>query len=211
MNSEQSAGFTSDLIILAADADLMAGLNSLLPRHESLGIKQIKYEMKCNPLHDSCSDNEIINFFRPFNKTHRYALVVFDLHGCGRENKTPVEIEGEITKLLEINGWKDRCSAIVIEPELESWVWSDSPETAKCLGWDKSEELRDWLESTGRLATGETKPADPKTAYVEALRKVGKRKSASIFGMLGSSLGISRCVDPSFARLRRILTDWFAA
>jgi hypothetical protein len=68
--------------------------------------------------------------------------VLFDYYGCGAEHEmAPEEIEDEVEEKLSRSGWEDRARCVVIDPELEVWVWSDSPEVDRCLGW-KSEPRR---------------------------------------------------------------------
>ena len=44
-------------------------------------------------------------------------------------------LETEAEQRLSSSGWDDRAVAIVLDPELEIWVWSDSPEVDDVLGW----------------------------------------------------------------------------
>ena len=73
--------------------------------------------------------------------------------GCIRPSRlwkpgTREEIQEEVEIGLTRNGWEGRSKAIVIDPELEVWVWSRSPIVAEVLGWDTDiEALRRWLES----------------------------------------------------------------
>ena len=59
---------------------------------------------------------------------------------------------------LAANGWNDRAKAIVVDPELESWVWADSRVVEDVLGWPgHAEDLRSWLCSNEFLRVGESK------------------------------------------------------
>ena len=108
--------------------------------------------------------------------------------------------------------WAGCAAAVVIDPELESWVWADSPHVAQAIGWpgDMS-SLRTQLRKEGLLVEGRAKPTDPKTALDRALRLSGKRRSSSLFQALAARVSLQGCVDPAFLKLRGTLQRWFSA
>jgi len=121
------------------------------------------------------------------------------------------EIEQQLEQRLAAmgQGW---AAAIVIDPELETWVFSDSPHVDKELGWEKRQPpLRQALESQGFWPAGQAKPPDPKAAFAWALQTVRKPVSSSIFRQLGKLVSLRRCEDRSFLRLQHLLQDWFPA
>ncbi|HEY4589423.1 MAG TPA: hypothetical protein VII86_09345, partial [Thermoanaerobaculia bacterium] len=100
--------------------------------------------------------------------------------------------------------------AVVISPELESWVWSDSPHVERALGWDRGPApLRSWLQEKGLLEAGAAKPAQPKEAVELALKTVRTPRSSSIYLELARSVSTDRCTDPAFLKLKRCLREWF--
>jgi hypothetical protein len=136
--------------------------------------------------------------------------VIFDREGCGNERESREKLEVEVEDRLRQNGWNDRARAVVIDPELESWVWSDSPEVEAALGWrGRSPELRSWLIGSGFLHEGATKPERPKEAVEAALRVVRKPRSSAIYQELAGSVSLRRCSDAAFAKLRLTLQEWF--
>lgn len=149
-------------------------------------------------------------FLRSMLQRFSRAIVMFDLHGCGGEICGREQIEAEVTGCLEKSGWFDRARAIVLDPELEIWVWSDSPEVDRCLGWaGRRPNLRAHLEVEGIWPAGMGKPADPKKAMELSLRKVQKARSSSLYKNLAASVSFQRCVDPSFNRLLETFRAWF--
>jgi hypothetical protein len=74
---------------------------------------------------------------------------------------------------LQRNGWaKDAVSVIVIEPELEAWLWAISPRVADMLGWQNERGgLRSLLTSRIRCDENSPKPSNPKEAMRQSLRK----------------------------------------
>ena len=51
------------------------------------------------------------------------------MHGSGGEFTRPETLEIDLENQLKSNGWPNNNAAvIIIEPELEAWVWTDSYE-----------------------------------------------------------------------------------
>jgi len=119
-------------------------------------------------------------------------------------------LESDMERRLGEAEWQDRAAVIVITPELENWVWSDSPHVDRALGWDRSRAvLRNWLQEKGFLDAGAAKPAHPKEAVELVLRTVRKPRSSAIYFELAQSVSTERCTDPAFLKLRRCLREWF--
>ena len=113
---------------------------------------------------------------------------------------------------LERNGWPGRCDVVVIDPELEAWVWSGSPNVARCLGWPVARaSLRDWLERKGLWDADAPKPADPKAAVEAVCTETGRRRRAELYAAFGKSVSVRGCTDRAFNRLCGILRRWFPA
>lgn len=135
---------------------------------------------------------------------------MFDRDGSG--DPSPREtIQTSVEAELSSNGWPHRSKAIVIDPELEAWIWGSSPHVARLLGWQTNEVLRSWLRERGLWPESEAKPPDPKTAVHRALRIQNQHPSASLFGDVAHRAGLSRCQDPAFRELRSTLQEWFPA
>lgn len=76
-----------------------------------------------------------------------------------------------------------------VDPELENWVWSDSPHVAQVLGWtDTTTPLRDWLRDKGHWTPECGKPSRPKEAVERVLRHVRKPRSSALYRRLSGSL-----------------------
>ncbi len=151
-------------------------------------------------------------FLQSFIGQYRYALVLLDHEGCGREETDRLELETELEGRLAEAGWRGRAAAVVIAPELEIWVWSDSPHVDRVLGWrEEGRPLRDWLVQRGYLMPGQVKPSRPKEAVEEILRTVRLPRSSSLYNQLARTVSLEKCVDPAFAKLRRCLSEWFPA
>jgi hypothetical protein len=200
-----------DLIVLAADKDAEFAMRGILARHQSLGIREIVWAVFVHPDRDPGCLLRSPEFLRIFLKQYEHALVLFDHEGCGREDLFGAQIETELGARLAASGWHDRASAIVIEPELELWVWSTSPHVDRVLGWSGHEPaLRPWLMAEKLLGSAESKPPRPKEAMRAALRAVQKSPSSALFGELANTVALNRCTDRSFSKLVGDLRRWFA-
>jgi len=138
-----------------------------------------------------------------------FALVVFDREGCGRIEPRET-IEKEVEARLAANGWANRSAAVVIDPELEAWVWSDSPHVQTALRWTKGRpQLEEWLVQKGYRHPEQQKPHQPKKAVEDLLRLSKTPRSSSIYRELAEQVSFQRCTDPAFLKLRQVLKQWF--
>src|ERR1700677_1537716 len=125
-----------DLTILVPDSNVEFALRGIVSRTRSLRIRPLRFRMVRHAERDPGCLLEAHNILRPFCTQSRYAIVVFDHEGCGREDRPPADLEALVEDSLARNGWQDRCAAIVVHPEIEAWVWSDSPRVDAHLGWE---------------------------------------------------------------------------
>jgi hypothetical protein len=202
---------SKDLVVLIADKNMEGAFLGLLSRPQSLGLRDLSYDLYVHPERDPGCFLRGHDFLRPFAYRYSYALVIFDREGCGKDTVGRIDLERQVEQRLFSSGWNDRAAAIVIDPELEIWVWSDSPHVESALGWPAGgSSIRDWLKQRGWLPEGEIKPTQPKLAVDEALHLHGKPRSSSIYHQLAKKVGFDRCADPAFLKLRQILSRWFS-
>jgi hypothetical protein len=201
-----------DLIVVVADSYQEKVMEALLPRLPFSDTAIFRYDIIRNPRNDSGSYNDSHELLRPYINQYSYAIVVFDFEGSGVENiKTREEAESDVEGLLSINGWNDRNAVIVIDPELENWMWIDNPHVQDAIGWESIESLYVWARSKGKIAYGEAKPIRPKETLEEALKVSKTAKSAAIYKKIASRVSYSGCIDPAFLKLIRALKGWFPA
>lgn len=199
-----------DLVVLVADKDMEETVKGLLSRPKSLTMREIDYEVFRHPYRDAGCRSQCHEFLRSFHKQFQHGLVMFDLEGCGWETKTAEEIERAIEERLSKNGWDDRAGTVVLDPELEIWIWSNSSEVDRVCGWSgQIPSLRQWLEDEEMLQPQELKPKRPKEAFRSALRAVRKQPSSALFRQLAAQVGLRNCEDRSFRKMTRLLRDWF--
>ncbi|HWE95148.1 MAG TPA: hypothetical protein VG269_14370 [Tepidisphaeraceae bacterium] len=202
-----------DLIVLTACKNAQFAVKGILSRGASLGIRQIEVEFIVHPQKDPGCVKSAHDLLRAQSKRFDYALVVFDLEGCGVYDKTPDELAEEVRGALQNSGWANRAEVVVISPELEIWVWSDSPEVQNVLGWaGRIPTLRQWLVDMGFLGTLEQqKPSRPKEAVEASLMEAAISRSSALYLELAEKVSLKRCTDPAFVKLKRTLENWFKA
>jgi len=207
-----TGGWPLDLVALVADKDIQQVLLGLLEkRQQSLGIALGTWQVNVHPRHDPGVLREADQVLHSMSGLARHALVVLDHEGSGRDATLAADLERDLTQRLAGSGWGDRAAALVIEPEVEVWVWSDSPKVDEALGWTEPGKLRPWLAQRGLLPAGATKPPQPKAAFDEAIAHAKLRRSSAIFRELAENVGLERCTDATFARLSTTLRAWFSA
>jgi len=205
-------GFREDLVVLVPDRTFRAVIKIILSRHEALGVRPIKADVFQQPDFDPGSLRGSAEYLRLFLSTHAHAIVLFDREGCGRETASAEKLEEMVQKSLDRVGWEGRAQVVVVDPELEVWVWSDSPEVDRCLGWTgRQPGLREWLRQKGVWDEGAMKPRAPKSALALAVREARRGASPPLLAQLARSVGLRRCNDRAFVRFREILQRWFPA
>jgi len=196
-----------DLVVLVADKNMEASVKTLIQkRHKSLGIRQVQADVFVHPRRDSGVFHEAHIFLQPFRNKYRYALVMFDHEGSGQQNRPAQQLEQRVKQRLEQSGWQGRCEFIVLEPELEAWVWSSSHHVPKVLGLTP-QKMQQILQRFPINHLG--KPQRPKEAMEECLRQAKIPRSSSIYAELAETVGLQNCVDPSFVKFRQTLQKWF--
>lgn len=200
-----------DLLMLVADRNTEYTMKGLFARPRSLGIRPITTKLFVHPNNDPGCRCNCDTFLRPWINQYSYAMVVFDREGCGHESDSREAIEEDVNIRLKRAGWEDRARAIVIDPELESWVWSPSQQIDITTGWaGRDPNLRSWLVDQGYIANAADKPSRPKEALEAALKQVVRPRSSSLFFQLASTVSFRHCQDPAFCTFLAILRDWFA-
>jgi hypothetical protein len=210
-----SAAAKRELFVVVADLDTESAIGSLLLRGHSLGICRIGFDrgqdILRHPGRDAGCCEGCIEALRPALRTHVHALALFDREGSGREADSREVIERDLEQRLSRTGWGDCARVVVLDPELESWVWASSPHVAAELGWPTPRSLRRFLRSGGWLPRpDDSKPPRPKEALEAALVAAGIRRSPYLFRALAEKVGrLGDCTDPAFMKFLGVLRAWF--
>ena len=197
-----------ELIILAADLDIENAIRGLLARPSRLKVKAPSFDILRHPNRDPGCRTSAANLLRPLLDSYQHALVVFDRDGCG-SSQPREEIQAEVDQQLAKNGW-EHSKTIAVEPEIEAWIWSDSPQILQALGWRETyPELKEFLNDKGLWPIQELKPPDPKKAMRETMRATRERRSPPIFFRIAEEANVRGCRDPAFNELLQTLREWF--
>lgn len=196
-----------DLVVLVPDKNMEASLRGLLSRCAALGLRDVTFDLFVHPERDPGCLLKSHQFLRSFTGQYDHALVLLDREGSGQAERGRVDLEAEMETRLTESGWEGRAAAVVIDPELEVWVWSDSPHVGPGLGLEKDSNA--WLQDAGFLQPGQIKPVRPKEAVERALRMARRPRSSAIYLNLARRVSTSRCSDPAFLKLKSTLGAWF--
>ena len=199
-----------DLVILAADKDLEHALKGLLARPEALGTRPVDADIFVEPnmtLPVHCA--ALISWSTSLRTTATGCSYSTTM-GSGREGTTPQDLQTTLNEAFAGSIWGERGRAVVLSPELEAWIWSDSPHVDVVAGWrNRDPKLRPWLIEQKYLRVGEVKPGRPKEAFEAALREAQKPRSASLYQQIAERVSLRRCTDTAFLELKSILSKWF--
>jgi hypothetical protein len=201
-----------DLVVLTTDKNAQFAVRGILSRFQSLGIRQLTPDYYLHPGKDSGVLHTAHDFLRSFSKIYMHALVIMDREGSGQDEIGRVDMEATIETALGKSGWDDRAAVVVIDPELDIWVWSDSPHLDHELGWSGCRpDLRSWLRSRNHLAIDARKPHRPKEALEAALKHVRKPRSSALYQAIAERVSLVKCTDLAFVKLKTVLQKWFSS
>jgi hypothetical protein len=196
-----------DLVVLVADKSMEFALRAGFERPESLGIRHVTVEFRQHPNRDGGTRTTGVQILALEHSRFRHALLVFDHEGSGT-SESPQDLETGLDVLLS-QTWADKAKSIVIEPELDVWMWGSDNVLTELLRWPKSESIREWLTNQGFTFQTNGKPTRPKEALEAIFTICHLARSAANYQMIASRVSIARCADPAFLRLREQLQIWF--
>ena len=201
----------SDLIILVPDKDIEQSLIGILQRTESIGIRNITYDIYKHDQKDPGVRTDAHHFLRPFINKYDNALVIFDYEGCGIEHTSPEELEQQINSNLQENGWSNNIETIIINPEFEVWGWIDSPHFYTNIGWTESyQDLEHFLITNNFQFNNRGKPIRPKEAVEFIMENNNWPRSSSAYKKIASLTSFKSCQDRAFLKLLDTLRKWYA-
>ncbi len=197
---------TRDLFVLLPDSHMRAVFDVVLSRPQELGIRPITYDVYAHPHRDSGVHHEGAAFVRTRARGYSRFVMAFDREHYGtKDPPLAKELSEAVRVQLARMDLADRTVALVLDPELEVWAWSDLADVARTMGWSSPNEIKQWLVTNDI----EWPPSDPKRAFHAALRERGLKRSAAVYSELTAAARLDRCTDPAFAALVRALREWF--
>lgn len=149
------------------------------------------------------------DLLRAYSASHEHAIVVLDReYGTVRTAETTrVHIEGK----LSANGWSAaRVKVIVIDPEVERWIWMDNMIVADAFGFPSPQVMQAWLRDHAFEIDEQGKPIRPKEAAEKACRANRTVFSSAVHGQIIAAARLRDCTDQAFHALRDALLTWYA-
>ncbi len=202
----------SRLLCVAADKNIEATLSTLLEcRQPALGVSSFSFRVVVHPRRDPGCFRDGPDFLNGLlSSGDDRGLLVFDQAWEGNPYATAAETANAIRERFVSLGIAGQAEVVVIEPEIEAWVWNTSPHVSKVLRWDDTRSpLREWLAERDLWPMELPKPPDPKAAMEAVLRVRHIPRSSSLYRELARKVGLKSCQDEAFQHLRNVLRRWF--
>lgn len=197
-----------DLSVLVADKTMEFTLRAGLSRPESLSIRSISVDFRQHPNRDGGSRTTGARLLSLDHGRFHHALMVLDHEGSGA-SESAVELEKRLDSELA-GTWGDRAKAIVIDPELDVWIWGSDNLLAQVFAWPHSSVgIRDWLSNQGHAIRSDGKPQRPKESLEAVFAECRLPRSAANYQRVATQISLVNCQDPAFARLKITLQQWF--
>jgi hypothetical protein len=201
-----------DVVFLLADGAMEQMLCGFFAReqfHVRLGCGAFDFDPRQDIIVAPTKDPGVYNTARELlqqqEQLHERAVVILDADWKGSPGAEA--IQARITESL--TGVWDEFAVIVIEPELEAWIWQGSnPHVAPAFKCPST--YRDLLRESGHWPDDARKPPDPKAALTHLRRRHRADKSNAAFRRLAGFISVKGCADPAFGQLQSTLQKWFA-
>ena len=197
-----------DLFILVADKNAEYALKGALARPEALGIRPIEFEIRTHPGRDGGTRKTGPELLALQRRQYCHGLLMLDFEGSGTFLADAVALEKQLDGRLD-NQWKNAAKAIVIEPELDIWIWGSDNAVEVSIEWPAGKSVREWLREQSFEFDANEKPTRPKEALEAALRVPALPRSSALYQHIASRISLARCKDTAFIRLRNQLLAWF--
>lgn len=207
-----------DCVFYVADISMEGAFAGFLSRPDfhhphNLGTRRFQFDPNEDMFRAAGHDPGLFStgheLLRPFLRSHERAVVVLDAEWDGAP--TPLEIQRDLTDRIVATGWSpERVQVIVIDPELENWIWQRNQRVATPLRFANVNEMVGVVVSSGfDWPANAAKPNRPK----EALEAIAKNRrigwSSAIHRSVTQSVTLVGCRDAAFLELRDRLQLWF--
>lgn len=205
-----------DCVFLLADGTMEAMFQGFFSRdgcYHSLGTRSFSFDSRediVSGTNDPRTYTQAHELLRTHQRTHLHAVIVLDREWSGSPGVEQIRLD--IRRNMITSGWDaDAFEVVVIDPELENWIWQESPHLVNAFEYEGLQPLRHWLrdQDPPMWIDGEAKPARPKEAVEAVLRMTRVPRSAAIYRQITERVSIRRCADPAFAVLCQCLRRWF--
>jgi len=196
-----------DLIVMVADKNAEYAVRGAIDRFHSLQTRAFSTEFRVHPGHDGGARNSGPELLSSERRRFSAALLILDYEGCG-DTRPPTQIESDLDRQLA-QAWGDRAKSIVVQPEIDAWVWGVDNALVELLRWPKESLPRDWLRQQGFTFDHEGKPLRPKEALESLVESARQARSSALYSKITSKISLDRCTDSAFYRVKQTLQRWF--
>lgn len=207
-----------DLVVFVADLTMEKAIEAFLKRPDfnapyNLHTRPFEFDPAEDLIRIPGCDAGVFNkgheWLQAYRGRHRHAAVVFD-----REFGTDwdaSELRDELSARILRTGWNaEHFRVVVIDPELEAWIWQRNQRVAAPLGFGSVAEMVEAIRDAGlEWLDGQPKPTRPKEALEAVVRRRGIGWSSAIHRSITGSVSLVGCQDPAFLELRHALQRWF--
>jgi len=138
-------------------------------------------------------------------------VMILDYEGSGAEGTTATPSAQHLEDRLDAElaaDWGDNGKAIVVDPEVDVWMWGAESHIRRTVSWQDHVGIREWLVQRGFDFDG-SKPRRPKEAIEAVLRHACVPYSSAHYRAIAQRVSLARCEDRAFQRLRACLVSWF--
>jgi hypothetical protein len=198
-----------DLLLIVPDKNTQAALKGALPRYQALGIRQISFDFLVHSGRDGGVRTTGVAMANLKRRQFNHLLLVFDHEGSGAEDQSADQLTDMLLTQLKPT-WGDFAQVVVVEPEVDVWMWGSDNLLAEMLKWSENHGIREWLtRQFGFEFDAEGKPSRPKEALERVLWQQDEPRSSSLYEKLAMRISLTKCSDPAFKHLAQTLKNWF--
>lgn len=206
-----------ECMFYVADTNMAEAFKGFLTRSQfnlSLGCGSFQFD----PLHDLAraagkTDGGLWRhaggLCKGYLKTHQRLVVCLDRDFGGSPGQAKIRADIE-NQLLDVGWQAANFKVLVIDPELEHWIWQNSIHVERALNHKGGQPLRTMLQASGDWPAGSAKPLDPKGVLERIVRtNLRGNRSSAIYSKITSKVSVGGCQDGEFIALRQQLQAWF--
>lgn len=209
-----------DLVVFVADLTMEKAIETFLTRPDfhrphNLHVRPFDFDPRTDLIRIPGNDAGVFTkgheWVRDFGRGYRHAVLVFD-----REYGTDADataLRNDLCARVCATGWDlNRFCVVVIDPELEAWIWQRNQRVAAPLKFESVADMVAAVRAAGlEWGDGQAKPLRPKEALQAVVRQRGLGWSSAIHRSIIAGVSLVGCQDPAFVELRGALQGWFPA
>jgi len=192
-----------DLLFYVADGNMREAIRGFMERdalQHRVGCAAIEFDARADiKVAKGQNDPGVFTrgheLLRPFMGEYQHVVVIVDEEWEGSPGADA--IRDQLQAHLRATGWEDTGLALVVRPEADVWLWTDTDHTANALGWANWGRLSAALQEKHWLEADAIKPERPKEAAEWALRKGPEtiKRPSALYRKVTSKVSATRGTD----------------